>query len=77
MSSDPSNMLTSLREARSAQELHLNAKPGIIWTASVLKAVIRQILWRMVGENNTRKILDIGRLMMGKAPYWTRVVSKS
>ncbi len=72
MSSKPSHMLKSLFEVRSAQRLHIQSKPGLIWSLAIGRAFIRLLLWRSIGEKWTRKILDQGRRFMGKPPFWTK-----
>jgi glycosyltransferase involved in cell wall biosynthesis len=72
ISSDPKNVLVALNEVRRAQKKHGQALPGPIWLMAVLRVYIRLILWRVVGESTTRKLLDVGRRLMGQRPHWTR-----
>jgi glycosyltransferase involved in cell wall biosynthesis len=72
ISSDPKNALAALREVRRAQKMHGQGLPGRIWLMAVTRVYIRLILWNLVGEKLTRKVLDIGRRIMGQRPHWTR-----
>jgi glycosyltransferase involved in cell wall biosynthesis len=71
ISSTPANALLQLREVRHAQHLQ-GLRLGPIWMLAMARVYIRLILWRIVGEKNTRQLLDIGRRMMGLPAFWTR-----
>ena len=72
ISSRPESTLVSLREMRAARVKHglpaLNAR----YLAALLGVRLRVILWRVAGERAARTILDWGRRMMGKPPFWTK-----
>lgn len=73
ISSRPESAVISLREmARAKQQNNL---PG--WTVGLsiayAKARLRSIMWKLLGRRLTCLLLDAGRKMTGKAPYWTKI----
>lgn len=72
ISSKPSNVLKSLRELRRIQRKHGIRWPGIPLALAWLRAFVRWILWRAMGERLARRALDFGRKVLGKPAYWTR-----
>lgn len=72
ISSRPSNVLKSLQELRRIQRKHGIYWPGVTLTLARLRASVRWIVWRVMGERFTRQALDFGRKVSGKAAYWTR-----
>lgn len=73
ISSSPENAMSQLREVRRAQYKHLKNLPGLLWIMSVARLYIRLFLWRILGEKMARKVLDLGRRIMGLPPFWTKV----
>lgn len=71
-SSDPSATLRVLHETRRAQRMHGQRFPSSSWFFSILKAYLRLLLWRTLGEVTARKALDFGRRLMRQPAYWTR-----
>jgi len=72
ISSKPANVLKSLQELRRIQRKHGIGWPGVALTLARLRALVRWILWSLMGERLTRRALDFGRKLLGKPPYWTR-----
>ena len=72
ISSDPENTLVTMREIRLAQQMHGQRLPGLIWLAAMARVYVRSLLWRILGEGVTRKVLDLYRRMMGVPSYWTK-----
>lgn len=72
ISSNPVNGIKQLKEVRSAQLKHGIKIPGIRWISALLKAWIRVYLWRLLGENVARNLMDLGRRVLGKPSFWTR-----
>lgn len=72
VSSDPQNLINSLREVRRAQRMHGQNFPGLIWLTAIVRVYLRFIMWRVLGEKTTRKLLDAGRRLMKQPPIWTR-----
>lgn len=72
ISSDPENTLVTMREFRLAQQMHGQRLPGLIWLAAMARVYVRLLLWRILGEGVTRKVLDLYRRMMGLPSYWTK-----
>lgn len=72
ISSRPEQSLRQLLEVRHAQKRHGLAMPGRHWLAALARVCIRLTLWRMLGERQTRRLLDLGRRLQGKPPFWTR-----
>jgi glycosyltransferase involved in cell wall biosynthesis len=72
VSSDPANTLQGLREVRFAQVKNGLRWPSLGWRIALLRAYTRLFLWRLLGEKRARKMLDIGRHLMGLPAYWTK-----
>ncbi len=73
ISSNPTNTLTSLREVRAAQKKNGIARPGSLWIMAVIRVRVRQLLWRVLGDRTSRRVLDCARRLLGKRPVWTKV----
>jgi glycosyltransferase involved in cell wall biosynthesis len=73
ISSNPYNSLDQLKEVRSAQQSNGVSGVSIYWILAVVRVYIRLIIWRLLGEATSRKLLDIGRKIMGKPAFWTKV----
>lgn len=71
-SSNPANTFLALSEVRAAQYKSGFIMPSMSWMLSWFRALLRLVLWRLLGERNARRILDWGRHMMGLPPYWTK-----
>lgn len=72
VSSNPENVLVVMRETRRTQKMHGQLLPGWIWIFAISRVYARLLLWHVVGEKSTRKIVDLYRRMMGLPPYWTK-----
>lgn len=72
LSSTPQNMIRSLKEVRQAQKKNGIPFPGTVYALAYARAWIRDRLWNWVGEATARRLLDIGRRLMKKPPYWTQ-----
>lgn len=72
VSSSPNSTLTSLHEVRRAQKKAGLGWPGPNWFLALLRAYVRLILWGLAGEALARKLLDLGRRVLGLPAYWTR-----
>ena len=68
----PDNSLRVLKERRLAHVLNGIRFPGFLWYA-MIRTLIRIALWKMLGERTTRRVLDWGRAVLGKPPFWTRI----
>lgn len=71
-SSRPASTLRLLHETRRAQRMHGQRFPSSSWCFSMLKGYLRVLLWCVLGELVARKILDLGRRILGQPAYWTR-----
>lgn len=71
-SSSPAAALLSLNETRRAQRLHGQRLPSLRWVMSWIKVHLRMVVWRMLGEEMARKVLDLGRRLLGQPDHWTR-----
>ena len=71
VSSDPSHGLLLLEETRKAH-LQAGLKSGWRWYFAYLRVRLRLLLWCVLGESFTRKLLDAARVCMGKPRHWTR-----
>ncbi|HSI42875.1 MAG TPA: glycosyltransferase family 2 protein [Methylotenera sp.] len=58
ISSKPANGLLAMREMRRVQKLHGQSLPGLAWIMTTTKVYIRLLLWRWLGEDLTRKVID-------------------
>ncbi len=72
ISSKPDNTLLAMRELRRAQRMHGRPLPGWIWSMAMIRVYIRLLLWNLIGEQATRKLIDFGRRMTGRPSYWTK-----
>lgn len=72
VSSDPANSLVGIRELRAAQRKNGQRWPGRIWLTAMANAYIRLLLWNLLGEHAARRILDLGRRIMGLPAFWTK-----
>jgi len=73
ISSDPSGSLNLLREIRQAHQKLLGGESGWYWRVAYLKVWIRKLLWGILGETMTRRLLDLARICVGKPRHWTRI----
>lgn len=72
LSSNPSNSIESMWDIRRAQRMHGLRFPGFFWIMAMARVYLRLILWNLIGEERTRKLLDLGRHIKGLPPYWTK-----
>lgn len=71
-SSNNKGAVLQLLELRRAQRKHGFKWPSSHWILTVIRVHIRLLLWKIVGEKQAKKLLDYGRALLGKKPYWTR-----
>lgn len=72
VSTNPENTLLGLREVRSAQRKNGHRWPGFVWLMALVRAYARVLLWKLLGEQSARWMLDLGRRLMGLPAYWTK-----
>jgi len=72
-SSAPRNSLEVLRVVRRAQKQNGIVFPGWLWVGIVLRTWLRVALWKILGERSAKRLLDWGRALLGKPPFWTRI----
>ncbi len=72
ISSTPENALVQMREVRRIQRIHGQHGMNWLWLMAIGRIYLRLFLNRLVGDGSTRKILDIGRRLLGQPPYWTQ-----
>lgn len=72
VSSNPANAWHSMLEIRRAQKMHGIVLPGWPWLSALARVLTRLVLWKLLGESRTRRLLDWGRRLSGKSAYWTR-----
>lgn len=72
ISSNPEHSKRQLDEVRKAQKIHGITSPPLNWIFASLRVWLRLALWRLIGEANTRRLLDIGRALRGLPPHWSR-----
>ncbi|NLT23721.1 MAG: glycosyltransferase [Syntrophorhabdus sp.] len=73
ISSNPANSVAALREIRTAQKKHGFRSPGFLWIMAYIRVQTRLILGRLVGLRNASVVFDLGRRLVGKKPFWTRI----
>jgi glycosyltransferase involved in cell wall biosynthesis len=72
ISSRPESTLVSLREMRTARVRHGLPALNPQYLAALIGVRLRLLLWRVAGEQAARRILDFGRRLSGRQPYWTK-----
>jgi glycosyltransferase involved in cell wall biosynthesis len=72
ISSRPENTLLSLREMQAARRKHGLHAVNLHFLGALAKTYIRLLLWRLLGEKAARRMMDWGRRLAGRQPYWTR-----
>ncbi|MGZ5077902.1 MAG: hypothetical protein ACXV9R_14900, partial [Methylobacter sp.] len=72
ISSSPANSIESMWDIRRAQRMHGLRLPGLFWVMAMTRVYIRLMLWNLIGEGMTRKLIDLGRRVKGLPPYWTK-----
>jgi glycosyltransferase involved in cell wall biosynthesis len=71
LSSSLDNSLTMLREFRRAHRMHGQLLPNPSWLIATLRVRLRLVIWAVFGERLARRVLDVGRRMMGLPAFWT------
>ena len=71
ISSSPQS-LNQLLEVRRTQRKHNQDLPGVYWLMVMFRVYIRLLLWRLHGEELTRKVLYLGRQPLSLPAFWTR-----
>jgi GT2 family glycosyltransferase len=72
-SSVPENSLLGLFAIRRAQRKNGIRFPSLLWIGWVLRVYLRLAIWRLLGAERAKRVLDWGRALMGKGPLWTRI----
>lgn len=72
ISCNSGHSLIQLREVRRAQIKHGFYIPSVLWIIAVGRLLIRKALWNILGERTARKLLDLGRGILGFPKYWTK-----
>ena len=72
-SSVPKNSLLVLSDVRRAQRKNGIRFPSVLWIGWLLKVYLRIALWRLLGAERAKRVLDWGRALWGKGPFWTRI----
>ena len=73
LSSNPSNSIEAMKDVRRAQKIHGQYFPSLFWILAILKIYIRSLIWKLIGEQKTRKLLDFCRSIKRLPPYWTKI----
>jgi glycosyltransferase involved in cell wall biosynthesis len=73
LSSNPHNSLVALREMRIAQKAHGVGWPSRAWILAIIRVYARMFVWRVLGEKNGKRVIDVARRMMGLPAYWSKV----
>jgi glycosyltransferase involved in cell wall biosynthesis len=73
ISSRPETIGIALVEIRRATRKNGRLFPGVPWITWMARHILSRALWAVLGERMAPIALDIGRSMMGKPPYWSRL----
>lgn len=73
VSSNAANSLLVLREMRIAQKRYGFAIPGLSWIILFTRVRLRVALQSCFGSRVSAEVLDWGRRLTGKKPFWTRI----
>jgi len=72
-SSVPRNSLLVLSDVRRAQRKNGIRFPSVLWIGWLLRVYLRLVLWWLLGAERAKRVLDWGRALWGKGPFWTRI----
>lgn len=72
-SSAPGNSLIVLKERKRAWKRNRLRGPRLLWYMAEIRVLVRVALWRILGERIAKRLLDLGRALIGKRPFWTRI----
>jgi len=72
ISSNTENYFKTLQEYRRAQKIHGLHMPGSYFLKEVAIEYFRRLLWKVLGEQMAKKLLDLRRRSRGLPPYWTK-----
>jgi GT2 family glycosyltransferase len=73
ISSIPENSLLLLSDVRRAQRVNGIRFPSALWIGWLLRVYLRLALWRVLGAERAKRVLDWGRTLLGKGRIWTRI----
>jgi glycosyltransferase involved in cell wall biosynthesis len=73
ISSRPEAIGISLLELRRATRKNGRLFPGVPWITSMARHILRRALWSVLGERMAPIALDVGRGIIGKPSYWSRL----
>jgi glycosyltransferase involved in cell wall biosynthesis len=68
-----SNARVSLLECRRAQKRYGIRFPSPMWVVDLVLSDIRLGMFRIFGDNATKRIIDTARTTLGLKPYWTKL----
>jgi len=74
ISTQPDNAIRCLIEVNRAQKRHEIKTSNTTFQKKWAIAILRLILWRVIGEKQFRRLLDYTRKQRGLPPFWTRAV---
>lgn len=72
-SSAPHNSLGVVKERKRAWARNGVRGPRLLWYMAEIRILLRVLMWRILGERIAKRVLDRGRAMLGKQPFWTRI----
>jgi len=73
LTSSPHNALRGLWDIRRAQKKNGIPRPGPRWLLSVVKALGRSAVFRLLGRRLGAEVVDLTRRASGKDRFWTRI----
>lgn len=72
VSSKPENTIRSLKEMRLAQRIHGQKMINKFLLLMIMKEYLRMFLWKLLGDSNARKMLDLFRQLRGLDSHWQK-----
>jgi glycosyltransferase involved in cell wall biosynthesis len=73
ISSRPETAGIRILEVRRATRKNGRLFPGVPWITWMARHILARALWSLLGERMAPIALDVGRWIMGKPPYWSRL----
>ncbi len=73
VTSTPETTTEALREIRRAQRVHGSKLPSVRLLAAFTTVFIRKAFTKIFGVHTAFQLMDFGRKLFGKPPYWTKI----
>lgn len=70
----PKNNVICLVEIRKAKIQNGMGSVSLLWIIQLVNAIMRLVIWYLIGEKRSRHFFDAIRQIRGLDPFWTRAV---